>query len=373
MTTGTDLARARVQEFGTKLDRASDLFRASLPAHVTWDKFRRAALVAVQTTPKILEASTQSVMLALSRCAADGLMPDGIEAVLLPYKRKSGVTTASYLPMVSGLRKLAYQTGMITMLRAECVYADDEFSIYTDGDGPHFIHRPNLDGERRDDQIRGAYAVAKMRSGQTFFRYLSRAEINKAKATSTSGCYEDSPWQRWYARMCEKTALKRLSRELPRSTDRDDLIFYRAADRDADVDELPRPAIPSPAHLTSDAYLSLPQPDDDDATVEPPADAPPAQADAPPAQPQPDLTPAAVTFRGQSWSRSSRGAQEWANAIGKAAAECSAAGDTAGARAVFAEYGPQLEDVLSKLPPTATTAIAAIGAVLAYGEDIGSE
>lgn len=98
---------------------------------------------------------------------------------------------------------------------------------------------------------------------------------------------------------------------------------------------------------------------------------PPAQQSAP-TQKQ-DLAHEVLTFGDQSWSRSSRGAQEWANAIGKAAAELVSAGDTAGARAVFAEYGPQLEDVLSKLPANATAAIAAIGAVLAYGENLGSD
>lgn len=73
-----------------------------------------------------------------------------------------------------------------------------------------------------------------------------------------------------------------------------------------------------------------------------------------------------LTFGDQSWSRTARGAQDWANAIGKAAAGAASSDD---GRAIFAEYGTQLVAVRDKFPEGHPTRIA-IDAVLDYQEQI---
>lgn len=87
-----------------------------------------------------------------------------------------------------------------------------------------------------------------------------------------------------------------------------------------------------------------------------------------PAPPQ-DLAHEVLTFAGKSWARTTRGAQDWANAIGKAIADANSAGDRAGALAILAAQRPALEDVANKLP-AGNTATAAILAVLDYGAQI---
>jgi len=76
-----------------------------------------------------------------------------------------------------------------------------------------------------------------------------------------------------------------------------------------------------------------------------------------------------LTFKGKSWSRTTRGAQDWANAIGKAIADANSAGDRAGALAILTAQRPALDDVADKLPATSPAA-AAILAVLDYGAQI---
>ena len=87
-------------------------------------------------------------------------------------------------------------------------------------------------------------------------------------------------------------------------------------------------------------------------------------------QPAPqDLAHGVLTFAGKSWARTTHGAQDWANAIGKAIADANSAGDRAGALAILAEQRPALEDAADKLP-AGNTATAAILAVLDYGAQI---
>ena len=94
------------------------------------------------------------------------------------------------------------------------------------------------------------------------------------------------------------------------------------------------------------------------------------EASGPVAPPQ-DLAHEVLTFAGQSWSRTTRGAQDWANAIGKAIADANSAGDRAGALAILAAQRHALEDVADKLPASSPAA-AAILAVLDYGAQIES-
>lgn len=79
-----------------------------------------------------------------------------------------------------------------------------------------------------------------------------------------------------------------------------------------------------------------------------------------------DLAHEVLTFGDQSWSRTARGAQDWANAIGKAAAGSL----TDAGRAILKEYGPQLVAVRDKLPEGHNARIA-IEAVLDYQEQLG--
>jgi len=340
-----DITRARTGEFVDKLDRAAGNIQPVLPEHISWERFRRAALTAVQTNPRVLDCTTQSMILALTRCAEDGLIPDGHEAAIIPYKN-----TAQYVPMVAGLRKLALQTGVVLSLTAECVYRGDEFRFWNDEAGTHFRHVPDLDGPRADDDVRGAYAFSKLLNGETAMRYLSRAEIIKARDANNREVKPDSPWVKWFPRMCEKTAIRRLSRELPRAVDRDDLAFYRAASRD----ETPPEAL---APVDRPQMLPAPSSDGDPMVAEvAPVTVPLIAAD----------TATPLTFAGEEFPRTGRGVMDWANAIGKAAAGCASTDD---ARTIFEEYGPQLAAVRDKFEEGHPARIA-IDAVLDYQEQI---
>ena len=89
-------------------------FAEALPSHIKPEHFQRATLTALQQNPKLIEVDRRSLFNALKRCAQDGLIPDGREAVLVIYKDRERGSIAQYQPMVAGIRKLVLQSGEIT-------------------------------------------------------------------------------------------------------------------------------------------------------------------------------------------------------------------------------------------------------------------
>jgi recombination protein RecT len=62
--------------------------------------------------------------------------------------------------------------------------------------------------------------LATTKDGGSFIADLSMAEIDKRRAMSRAS-RDDAPWKQWFEEMCRKTALRVLSKLLPKSSDID--------------------------------------------------------------------------------------------------------------------------------------------------------
>lgn len=186
-----------------------------LPAQVTPEQFTRTAATALIENAELQKADKQSLVLALTRCAKDGLMPDGREAALVVRSTKVNnqfVKKAVYMPMVDGVIKRARQSGQVANIIAKVVYAQDEFEYVIDENGEHLTHRPSfVDG----DEVVKVYAFAKLNSGELVVEVMSRADVEKIRDTVQSAKYDSSPWVKWFDRMALKTVIHRLARRLP--------------------------------------------------------------------------------------------------------------------------------------------------------------
>jgi recombination protein RecT len=180
---------------------------ALLPVHVTPEQFTRTAANALVENSDLQFADKSSLVLALTRCARDGLLPDGREAALVVRKQK-----VAYMPMVDGVLKRARQSGQVANIVSKVVYDADAFKYWVDERGEHIKHVPRFE-ER--GEIRLVYAFAKLTSGELVVEVMGRAEVDKVRATVTSSGKEGSPWVKWYDRMALKTVLHRLARRLP--------------------------------------------------------------------------------------------------------------------------------------------------------------
>ncbi|CAI1699914.1 MULTISPECIES: recombinase RecT [Serratia] len=192
--------------------------KAILPSHVSFEKFTNAAAVALATNSDLYDADRQSVINALSSCAKDGLIPDGREAALVVYKTSlpngQRVRRAQYMPMIDGVMKRVRQSGEVSIIATRVLYKNDKFRVWMDENGEHIFYEPNM--LDRGEMI-GAFAYAKMRSGELQFEVMNIEDIEKVRAASKNS--DKGPWVNWYESMSRKSVMHRLGRRLPNNSE----------------------------------------------------------------------------------------------------------------------------------------------------------
>jgi len=258
----------QIEVLKSNLTKRADDFKLVLPAHITPEKFQRVIATAAIQNPQLLQCDRQSLLLASMKLAQDGLLPDGREAALVPFKTRVKGDDDQYhdkwvvqpMPMAYGLRKKILQTGEVLSLETGVVYLSDLQSghfIYEIGLEPPIRYRPNLLlplEETVDDKIVAAYSIARIKNegGEPFWsvEVMRRAEIDKVRQASQTGAVgrtimygkkkgqpiePKGPWVDWFGEMARKTVLRRHAKVLPMSGDILE-TFNRdiEAERDAD-------------------------------------------------------------------------------------------------------------------------------------------
>ena len=97
----------------------------ALPNHIPLERFERVAQTAVQNTPALLDpqkVERRSLFVALVKAAQDGLLPDGREGAIVPYKGK-----AMWQPMVAGIMTKVRRSGEIANWEVAAVFEKDTF------------------------------------------------------------------------------------------------------------------------------------------------------------------------------------------------------------------------------------------------------
>lgn len=207
-----------IDQFSQELEGQKQMLATVLPEHMPVERFIRAAIIAVQINPKVLEADRQSLFMSLQRCAADGLIPDNKEAALVEFNTKSGnewIKKIQYMPMVDGVLKRARQSGEISVITARAVYENDVFDYWIDENGEHLNYRPNFGDNRGEMKL--VFAMAKLKSGDLIVEPMTMGDIEKVKAASKTSA--SGPWKDWFERMALKSALHRMAKRLPNSSE----------------------------------------------------------------------------------------------------------------------------------------------------------
>jgi len=260
-----------------QLEKRSDELKRALPTHIPPERFIRVVQTAAQLNPDLLTVNRSSLWNACLRAAQDGLLPDGREGVILPYRdNKTNTTNAQWQAMVYGILKRFRNSGQFKSIAAGIVREHDQFKYWIDERGEHMEHVPADDGGK---PIK-AYAVALTKDGGSMIKVMSHADIEKRRAVSKA---KDGPmWREWWDEAAMKTVLRNLAKRLPSSSDLDDLIrrddelydFDNAAERRGGV----RPVdVGSALDLFSGAEPASPQPSSqpDQTSGEPTADSQP--------------------------------------------------------------------------------------------------
>jgi len=190
-----------------------DQIALALPKHMNPERMSRIALTIIRKNPKLLECNPVSLFGAIIQASQLGLEV-GIHAHLVPfYNNKSKQSEVQMIPDYRGIMHLARNSGEITSLTAQVVYDNDEFD-YMFGTESYLHHKP-INADRGN--IVGAYAVAKFKSGDSQFDFMTTSEINKIRDRSKSK--DNGPWVTDYVPMAMKTVMKRLCKYLPVSVE----------------------------------------------------------------------------------------------------------------------------------------------------------
>ena len=217
----------QMDDFTSTIKNMDQKFKEALPEQIPSDRFRRFLLIYVTSNPKLLAADRNSLYKAALQCAQAGLMPDGREAALVVYRSKNGGSTVSFLPMVAGIIKLAYNTGKISTISAGLVFEGDQFDYWIDEAGEHLIYRPKFKN-RQDANITHCFVQMKNTKGHTAIELMTIDEIMEIRERSRAK--DDGPWRTDFAEMCKKTVIKRAAKRWPSTPE-----LQRAIDADNDI------------------------------------------------------------------------------------------------------------------------------------------
>lgn len=206
-------------------DLENDLVAAGvqsvLPEHVKMSTFVKCAAIAMLNSKDLAGADRSSLIMALTMCATDGLVPDNKEAAIVTFNTnvagqgqpKQWVKKAQYLPMIDGVMKRARMSGQISILSSKAVMNEDEFNYWMDENGEHINYRPTFLG----GAMRVAFAYAKLKTGELIVEVMSKPDVDKVRAASKTGTY--GPWKDWYERMACKVVMHRLAKRLPNASE----------------------------------------------------------------------------------------------------------------------------------------------------------
>jgi recombination protein RecT len=216
-----------VTVFKSQISNNEREFKAALPAHIPVERFMRVVTTAVTNNTDLLQADRRSLFEAATKAAQDGLLPDGREGALVIYntKVKEGgkefwIKKVQWMPMIAGILKKVRNSGELSTIVARVVYAGDKFRNWIDDSGEHIEYEA---GDDQDQEIvRRVFAMAKLKDGSIEVEVLSPKDVDKIRAASRSK--DKGPWVDWWEEMAKKSAIRRLSKRLPMSTDLDDLI-----------------------------------------------------------------------------------------------------------------------------------------------------
>lgn len=187
-------------------EQMREQFARALPKHLPAERFARIAITALTRTPKLAECSQASLMKCLLDLSAMGIEPDGRRAHLIPYG-----TECTLILDYKGIIELIRRSGDVTSIRAETVCAKDEFS-WQNGEISHSINWREDRGE-----VQAVYAECVMKSGEKQTAVLTKAEVEAVRTKSRAG--NAGPWKDFWSEMAKKTAVRRLSKMLPLSSE----------------------------------------------------------------------------------------------------------------------------------------------------------
>ncbi len=258
---------------GGSIQKMESQFQLAMPKGLEAQQLVRDALTCLRQTPKLAECDQASVLGSLMTCAQLGLRPGVLgQAYLLPlWNGRNRRTEAQLIIGYQGLIELIYRSGVVNMIDARVIHANDEFTFEYGMTEDVLIHRPPLTGNR--GRPVAFYAVARTANGGVFFEPpMSVADMEEYRDKYAMAKKKDGtvvgPWVTEFVEMAKKTMIRRLAKRLPKSPE-----VVRAMSHDGAVRQ-----DYTPAGIDADPAIPAPDAGYIDSTIAPDPDPEPEQA-----------------------------------------------------------------------------------------------
>jgi len=209
--------RPRPANFPAMLDAYRGEIARALPKHLNADTMTRIALTCFRMNPKLGECQPASVFACVIQASQLGLRPGLLgECYLIPYKDQCTLQLG-----YQGMLELVRRSGLVESISAHLVHERDEFDVQW-GTEAGIKHRPYFDGD--PGPVRLVYAVARLKGGGVHAELMTLTDIERIKNRSqnviNAARYgKQTPWDTDFGEMARKTALRRICKYLPKSTD----------------------------------------------------------------------------------------------------------------------------------------------------------
>lgn len=189
---------------------------AVMPREMNPDRMYQLAVSTINTTPKLAECSSASVLSCLMKCSALGLEPSAVDglgrAYILPFhNKKTGKHEATFILGYKGMIDLARRSGEIESIESRSVYEGDEFE-FEFGLNEKLRHVPCA-SDRSDKALTHVYFIAKFKDGGHYVDVMTKAEVDEIRKRSKSA--NQGPWVTDYEAMARKTVVRRAFPYLP--------------------------------------------------------------------------------------------------------------------------------------------------------------
>lgn len=230
-------------------ERAKRIITPLLPRGVTYEEIYAETAHAVARNPELLECTPMSLIHAIGRAVATGLVI-GETVHLVPYNQKVSKKgepdrwekRCQKITDYKGEIELIIRSGGARNIYGAAVYANEIAGqhggkfLYEEGTEPRIVHVPILDPRKRG-AMEGAYAVANVTQTLIKTVWVHITRINEIRADS-KGWKKLEVTPDWYAM---KTAIHALAKVLPKSPKT--MAVFRAMDEETmDVPLLEAPA-----------------------------------------------------------------------------------------------------------------------------------
>ena len=225
MTTTNDMIQkatatqpaAKNTSMQTYIKQMQGEIKKALPAVMTPERFTRIVLSALSTNPKLAQTTPQSFLAAMMTAAQLGMEPNTPlgQAYLIPYyNNKSRCNECQFQLGYKGLIDLAYRSGEVSIIQAQVVYENDEFT-YSFGLESILKHIPAASDRGEPVYV---YAMFRTKDGGFGFDVMSIDAVRRF-AQQYSKSFSSGPWQTNFEEMAKKTVLKKVLKYAPLKSD----------------------------------------------------------------------------------------------------------------------------------------------------------